>query len=158
MKREKTRPRSIRDVLGKATRGLGIDTNIKRYGLWEKWGGIVGAEIAAHARPFRWQGHVLVVRVKHPAWIQELSYFKPQMLERIRASHPEAELLDIRFEVGELPAYEQAEIGEETLAPRMLSAEEREFIERTAQEIDDPEIREAAERAMRRSMSRKGTR
>lgn len=155
MRREKTRPRTIGDILDRTSRDLRIDTNIKRYALWGKWDEIVGSEVAAHARPYRWQGHVLVVRVEHPAWIQELSYLKPQLLERIRTEHSEAQLVDIRFEVGTLPALEERDTHEEAPSTRALSDEEQEFVTQAVQEICDPEIRKAAEKAMARSMAAK---
>jgi hypothetical protein len=153
MKREKTKPRPIGEILGKASRDLRIDENIRRYGLWEKWSNIVGSEIAAHARPHRWQGHVLVVRVEHPAWIQELSYLKPQIMEKIQSAHIQSKLVDMRFEVGTLPKSPEQVLAEEAPILRPLDAEEEELVKRVTAEIDDPDIREAAAKAMRRSMA-----
>jgi len=144
---------SIAEILGDAKGRLRIGDNIQRYKIWDLWPDIVGNEVAAHARPARWYGKTLVVRVEHPAWIAELSFLKPQMIEKIRSTVPKASLKDIRYEVGTLPPLPK--IADKPKAPICceLDTDEKEFIDQASEEIPDPDIREAAKKAMCKSFA-----
>ncbi len=145
--------KSIAEILGDTKGRLRISKHIRRYKLWELWPDIVGREIAAHARPARWYGRTLVVRVEHPAWIQELGFLKPQMIEKICSAVPEAKLKDIKYEVGTLPPMPQIASEQEARKPCKLDEDEKEFIDQASGEISDPEVREAAKKAMNKSFA-----
>jgi hypothetical protein len=144
-------PSKIDAILGRSSARLRLGERIRRYRLWQRWRDVVGTAVADHARPARWQGRTLVVRVDHPAWVQELSFLKLQMLEKLREAFPEQAIREIRFEVGELPAEEAPGEPPAPTPPRPLAEEEVEFIEQAAKEIPDADVREAARRAMQRS-------
>lgn len=147
---------AIADVLAKTTRRAGLHNNMSSYKIWEKWPDITGPSIAQHARPSRWMGKTLVVRVDHPSWMQELSLLKPQMMERIQEAMPRVAPKDIRFEFGELPPLpcsKTSRPGEAEL--HNLKDDEVEFIDRAAGQIADGEIRDAARRAMARVFGRR---
>ncbi len=150
MKEQKKRPTSIAEILGDSADRLKIRDGIKRYWLWDRWEEIVGESVAEFARPSGWRGKTLIVRVVHPSWMQELNFLKPEMLERIRKISPEAAVKDVRFEVGELPASEKISKAELRQAENKLTEDELEFIDQAARQIHDPELREAARRAMKR--------
>lgn len=148
------RPVSITEVLSNSAGRSGMADKFRRYGLWNRWPELVGSEVASHSQPARWQGNTLVVRVEHPAWIQELTYLKPQMIASIKEKLPRTPISDIRFEVGKLVQVDEEEDGG-SVETRELTADEREFVEQVTGEIADPDIREAAERAMRKGMARR---
>jgi predicted nucleic acid-binding Zn ribbon protein len=154
MRKPLTKPAKIDEILGRTATRLRIADQMRRYKLWERWSGIVGERIAAHARPWRWQGRTLVIRVAHSAWVQELTFLTEQMLQQIRAALPKAKIDQLRYEVGELPAL-PAQATPFAAAPRPITDDEREFIEQAAGEIADPEIREAARKAMCRGFAAK---
>ena len=155
MRERMRRPVSITEVLGKSAGRSSMADKFRRYGLWNRWPELVGSEVASHSQPARWQGNTLVVRVEHPAWIQELTYLKPQMIESIKEKLPKTPIKEIRFEVGKLVTVSEEEREGDAVEIRELTADEREFVEQATGEIADPDIREAAERAMRKGMARK---
>lgn len=153
MSKKRNSLKSVAEILDGSSARLKINKGILRYKLWDLWPKIVGPEVAAHARPARWYGRTLVVRVEHPAWIQELGFLKPHMIEKIRSTVPEVKLKDIKYEVGVLPPPTQT--AKKAYAPehRKLDAEEIEFIDQASGEISDPQVREAAKKAMCKSFA-----
>jgi predicted nucleic acid-binding Zn ribbon protein len=149
------RPVSITEVLSESAGRSGMADKFRRYGLWNRWPELVGSEVASHSQPARWQGNTLVVRVEHPAWIQELTFLKPQMIASIKEKLPRTPIKEIRFEVGKLVARNEDGEEVEKVEIRELTADEREFVEQATGEISDPDIREAAEKAMSKGMARK---
>jgi predicted nucleic acid-binding Zn ribbon protein len=64
--------------------------------LLKCWPEVVGAAVAAHARPISIQRNILWVATSSAVWAQELSFGRQQILERLNARLP-SPLLDIRF-------------------------------------------------------------
>ncbi len=157
MVRKKAQFTPIAEVLCEATAERGIDREMKRYAIWQRWNNLVGTEVAAHARPARWQGTTLVIRAEHPAWIQELGFLKRRMLANIKEHMPTLTITDIRFEVGSLPKLdvEETETQEPSPPSRALSGDEESLVKEASSSIADPEIRDAAERAMAKYLARK---
>ncbi len=154
MRERRKRFATIAEVIGTTAKRLKIADRIERYGLWDRWEGIVGSAIASHARPLRWQGRTLVVRAAHPTWVQELTYLTEQLLERIRSEIPECRLDQIRFEVGEVP---KAPPSQRSNAPaperRNLTNHDRDVIAQALTPLHDDEIREAARRAIEKGLT-----
>lgn len=144
---------NIASVLGQSSNALGLKGTIKYYKIWACWEGIAGKTIAAHARPARWQGHTLIVRVDHSSWMQELNLLKPQIMAKIEEALPRGGPKKIRFELGELPEAPPKDTSVTAALPP-LNEEEKEFIDRAANQIADPTIRQAAHRAMERGFRR----
>jgi hypothetical protein len=155
MKSRTAPPSPISEVLGEDSKNVASADKMRRYAIWDSWAGIVGGEVAAHARPARWQGNVLVVWVEHPTWIQELGFLKPKMMERLASELPKIPIKDIRFEVGELPPLPEPASKESTSQGRDLTDDELSSIEQAVSEIRDEETRESARRAMIRSYQSK---
>jgi len=136
------------EVLGRQAGNLRISEGMRLYRLWGLWPEIVGNTLSAHARPSRWQGRNLVVRVEHSAWMQELSFLKHMLKEKIDKIFPDAKVRSIRFEIGPLPEPPKGAARTMPKPARELSADELEFIEQALNEIGDDETREAARLAM----------
>ena len=52
--------------------------------VFTRWEEVVGAELAAHVRPQRVDGRVLVVVVEHPAWATRARMESGQIVARLR--------------------------------------------------------------------------
>jgi len=64
-----------------ASRGLSdIRTLADVVGCWEE---VVGAEVAAHARPRSVAGGELVVAVDHPGWVTQLAFLSATICDRL---------------------------------------------------------------------------
>ena len=156
MREKRKWPVSIAEALEGARGTAKIRERMKDWRLWERWDELIGPSIAAHARPTRWQGKALILRVDSSAWMQELSYLKVQLLSKLKEQFPASGIDEIRLELGELPPAPKRVQGAQRIEMRPLCGDEREFIERSVERIADPELKEAARRAMSRGFGRKG--
>jgi predicted nucleic acid-binding Zn ribbon protein len=148
----------IGGVVEEAVSKLHIAKKMRQYKLWQCWKEIAGPAIYLNARPVRWNGEILVVAVKHASWMQELTYLKSKLMEKIREAVPEIAISDIRFEIGK--------IAEEPLKNRdskppddtILSQDEIDFIESAACQTKDDEAAEIVRRLMAKDFTTKKTR
>ena len=154
MKRKRTQPISLADVLGGASRRIGFGEKLKHMKLMARWEKIAGKAVAKHARPARLRGKVLIVRVDQPTWMQELTFLKHEIMERIREEFKEGAPSDMKLELGELPPWSPTKPEPERAKTRNLDEDEKEFIQIATDEIDDPDIRDAAKKAMTANFSR----
>jgi predicted nucleic acid-binding Zn ribbon protein len=67
----------VRSLRGPGRREVG--------GLFGRWDEVVGAQIAAHARPVRLDDGVLVVEVDEPAWATQMTMLSATVRERLDA-------------------------------------------------------------------------
>lgn len=51
--------------------------------MFGKWDAVVGAQVAAHARPVRLDAGVLLVEVDEPAWATQVTFLAPTLRERL---------------------------------------------------------------------------
>lgn len=154
MREKRKAPVQIAKILTGQARRLKISEGMITYKIWDRWHEIAGDVISLHARPARWQKNALIVRVENSSWLQELSFLKANIVEKIRALCPEIKLAEIRFELGELPTPPPSAKKQTPISLKKLKKEEVDFIERAAGEIDDEVIQEAAKRAMIRGFER----
>jgi hypothetical protein len=68
------------------------------------WRDIVGEEVARHSHPVRLVDGTLNVMARSNGWSHELSFLSPRILDAVRARFPKAEVRELRFRVGKLPA------------------------------------------------------
>lgn len=147
---------SLRAILRGAARSLGVERAAYAALIEEMWPEIVGPEGAAHSRPAGLRGSVLLAEVESGIWAQELSAQRGRFTAEINRRLGAQVLTEMRFRqtsdwtartvaraaagaaAGQGPA-----AGEQDLTPEEVAA-----VDRAAAEIADPEVREAARRAM----------
>ncbi|HTN43601.1 MAG TPA: DUF721 domain-containing protein [Nitrospiria bacterium] len=64
----------------------GLSGPLAEYRLREHWAEIVGNQIAGHALPDRIRFHKLYLSVDSPAWMQELTFLKPTLIDKVNAA------------------------------------------------------------------------
>ena len=105
--------------------------------------------MALHSQPVSLQGKRLTVAVDSPAWLQQLTYIKPQLLKRL--SH--YGISDITIRVGRLSLDNQAE-PEKRSPDREPAEQEIRLLEQHLKDIHDPELYEAVKGAMMGQLKR----
>jgi hypothetical protein len=136
---------------------LGLDRQLRTYRALMHWDEIVGAQLAQVARPLRIDAHTLWVAVKSHAWMQELTFHKRTILQRLNAQIGEERFREVRFTVrAQLPTVFEAagdEAADEPPAePPPLSEAEIAAVEANLQGIGDPALRDALRRAQLASL------
>jgi Dna[CI] antecedent, DciA len=141
---------------------LDIRRELDRFGpagsigrLVEVWPEAVGDAIARNS----WPGRVsrdgtLHVNTSSSAWAFELSQLRPTILERLRASAPEAAPKELRFAPGPLPGPVHEEAGPTFSPPPVPSPETVDEGERLAAGIGDERLRKLVARAAAASLAR----
>ncbi len=145
-------------ALGSALKARGLQARLAEYRIIVQWERAVGRAIARHAQPRVLRGGKLYLAVDSPAWMQQLSLMKPEIIEKLNGCLGKNTVKDLALNVGEVVFPENR--LEEAAPRRMpLGAEEREKIEQYVRDIPDHEVREALRRVIEKDFqSRKSGR
>ena len=127
-------------TLGRVLKACGMEGRLSEYRVLGQWEKAVGTVIAHHAQPQSMQGKKLTLLVDSPAWMQQLSLLKPEIIKKLNISFGREAIQDITLKLGEITAQTAPLEVPRPHAP--LSGEERSQIETFLQELHDPDIRE----------------
>jgi len=97
--RSKKSPTLLADILKKSLKNINIEEKIKVYGLWKDWSSIVGEAIASKSRPDYILSSKLYVSVSSPTWLQELTYQKKGLMDKIKQRSNLPQITDIVFRI-----------------------------------------------------------
>ena len=114
--------------------------------VWSPRARVAGAHLEAHAWPAAIAGGTLIVHVHDSQWLHELTYLRQDLLRRLQALAPAAELGALRLRLGEvLPVAERPQpepIRWTPLPPPRLSPEPDEETRRALDAVHDPELKQ----------------
>ena len=68
--------------------------------VWSLWDSIVGEAIAKNARPAAFKEKLLLVHVTSPIWIQQLQFFKKDIITKLNHVLDKELIKDIKFKIG----------------------------------------------------------
>jgi hypothetical protein len=141
-------------TLVKMLKARGLESRLKEYRILGQWEKAVGKVIARHARPSSLRGQKMTLVVDSPAWMQQLSLLKPELIEKANRHLGHDAIRDIVLKLGDVaPRPERA--PEDIPIRAELTRDDREKIEYALQDLHDPEIREAVRRVMEKDFLRR---
>ena len=73
-------------VLQRLIAQYGLAGPLAENRLREHWAEIVGNQIAGHAQPDKIRFHKLYLSVDSPAWMQELAFLKPTLIDKVNSA------------------------------------------------------------------------
>ena len=86
------------DAMMRSLRGA---DRIQVGGVFGKWDDAVGPSVAAHVRPVKLDGGVLLVEADEPAWATQVKFLADTIVERLRAvAGVEVERVEVRVARG----------------------------------------------------------
>ncbi|HJQ85006.1 MAG TPA: DUF721 domain-containing protein [Candidatus Binatia bacterium] len=88
-------PTRLADALDAALGRLPDAQRLADHAVWRHWDAVVGPTVARHARPERFRRGILFVAVDSPAWMQELTFLKHELRERLNARLGRAAVRDV---------------------------------------------------------------
>jgi len=135
-------------TLMKVLKAQGLEGRLSEYRVFGLWGKAVGKVVARHAQPQALRGKKLALVVDSPAWMQQLSLLKPEIIEKLNRGLGREEVREIVLKLGEVALVDSPH--EDAPVRASLSAEDRTSIEQVIGEISDPDIRDAIRRVMER--------
>lgn len=90
----------IDGIVGKVMKRLGLENQHWLAVLEGEWEAIVGASVAAHARPGRVERGRLTVFVDNSVWLSELSrYGRDKILENLQAKFGKGKIQSIGLQI-----------------------------------------------------------
>jgi len=147
----------LSDTLVKMLQARGMEGRLREYRIFGQWDRAVGAVIARHAQPLSLRGKKMALIVDSPAWMQQLSLLKPEIIEKVNRRLGHNAIRDITLKLGEVAPRGDAPQELSVSVPADLARDEREKIEHALQEIPDAEIRESVRRVMEKDfLNKKG--
>jgi len=153
---------SLRAILRGAVRTLGVERAAKAALIAEMWVEVVGPPAAAHSRLLGVRGTVVLAEAEAGPWAQDLSAQRGRYIAEINRRFGSEVVTEIRFrqtpvpfpaaQPGRVDAQREAAGDRQGAQPpggeTVLSPEDQAAVERAVGQIEDPEIREGARRAM----------
>ncbi len=90
---------SIKDLIEQSAKlqRLGVLDQSTGMDIHRHWETVVGETVASKTRPLRFRQGCLTVAMKSPAWMQQLTMMKPQLLARLAAALGRDAVRDLRF-------------------------------------------------------------
>ncbi len=92
-------PRRLAESLDEVSQALGAPHAASLAAVFRRWEEIVGAVVAAHARPVSLVRGVLTVAVDQPAWRTHLAYLERDLLRRVAEVAGEGTAISVRLVV-----------------------------------------------------------
>jgi len=90
----------IGNILGGALNKFRTDPDLELTTVFTIWNNVVGEAVANNSKPAGFKGKVLIVHVSSSAWMQELQYYKKDMITKINDVLGKELVEDIKFRIG----------------------------------------------------------
>ena len=144
-------------TLGSMLKARGLGSRLSEYRVFGQWEQSVGPAIARHALPQALRGKKLTLVVDSPAWMQQLSLLKPEIMEKVNRTLGKEAVTEIALRLGEIDSPDKTAQEQPVLIP--LDNNERGKIEDYTRVIGDADTREAVRRVIEKDfLSRKNAR
>jgi predicted nucleic acid-binding Zn ribbon protein len=78
---------------------LGTPSASAMGSLFEDWEGLVGEQLASHARPVRLRGTTLVLAVDDPGWATQVRWMASQLLEQLATGLGEGVVTEVEVRI-----------------------------------------------------------
>ncbi len=134
---------SVSSILTNLAPRLGMEAKLLEWRLRRHWSEIAGEQIAAHTRPEQIRFKKLYLIVENSVWLQQLTFLKPTLLEKITEAAGSQLVSDIIFRVGEI-ASEPREAHRHNDEPLRLADPSPESLDQAAAHavsVKDPDLR-----------------
>ncbi len=81
-------------------RNRGLEGKQREYNLHNQWDAIVGEPISSHTRPDTIRFGTLHVLVDNSAWLQQLTFLKPELMRKVESYLGEGVIKNIVLRLG----------------------------------------------------------
>lgn len=124
----------LHKILRKIIKSHGLEGSAALTQLKRKWGDIMGQTIAVHTIPETVRNNILTILVDTPQWMHHLSFYKEDMVSKLKAYNIDG----IRFRVGRMQPGMPAEAAGEK---RALTEDETKYLKNVTKNIRDETLR-----------------
>lgn len=158
--RGQSRLDSFSSILAGLAHRLGLESKIFEARLRRQWPDIVGDPIAAHTRPDQIRFKKLYVLVHNSVWLQQLTFLKPVLLEKVNAMAGQPLVTDIVLRIGEFTADQSPSAEATTDSGSLTTQPSPQLLQEVAlhaQGIQDQALREHLVTLMAQALSQPET-
>lgn len=138
MKKDR-QPLPIGKVVDAMFRKIPAPQNADYLSIYRTWKQTVGDNIARNSRPEGIRAGVLFVGVSNSVWMQELSFLKKKIIEKINENLSGNRIKDIRFKISDF----SMQSPEKEPEPLSLTDDEKLMISHAVSVIADDDVRKA---------------
>jgi len=150
------RPAKVTDLLAVVFHGTPTEKRLKEGKIWLVWDSAVGKQIAGRASPVSFRDGTLTVAVTSAPWMQQLTFLKKGIMEKLNAMLGEEQVLEIYLKAGKTERV-KTETTPARRCTRSLSAAELQKIAEQTGSVADPELRGALAKLLARHMETDST-
>jgi hypothetical protein len=135
---------SIKDLLDKALRKLGISKKVKKAQLLDTWSKVIGRDIKEHTEAKYFDRGTLFINVDDSSWAHQLLFMKQNLIKKINKKLDEELVTEIRFKVGHIDDQDYDFLDNESAEDKSLGLDEQEKknLVNTANSISDDNLRD----------------
>lgn len=130
----------VSDILAPLMRDYGLGAKADEYKILRIWDRAVGDKISSHAQPKMLIRGVLTVAVDSPAWMQQLTFYKEDLIDRINNGIEKDVITDIHFRIGKVEKNRFK--NTDSRLKTDITPLQSEKIEGYLEPVKDPEVRE----------------
>ena len=154
-RRSRTEPQPVAALVGRCLSFHAQEKDLRFYELIDRWPSVVGDRVAAHSMPLSLRQGRLVVGVDNHTWLNELSFLRTDLLEKVRTLMGPEAIVDLKLVFSTRqswtvhPSRSQRSSSDAKPAPLapMSDALVRQATEDTSDAQDNPELDAAMKRA-----------
>jgi hypothetical protein len=151
---------SLRRVLERSLRDLGLQKRLKIEQLTVRWPKIVGAGVAKITSPAQFRHGTLFIDVADHVWMQELKLQEVELIGRLNEALGEPLVRRLFFQLARTLPPEPSSSRESTTAPlavTLLDPQQELALEQEVANVRDPELREVLKDFRRRLLQARPT-
>jgi len=141
--------KKIGSLCGPFIRELGIQDAVRLAAVKRDWDTIFSQPLSCHMSPCTLSHGEILLNVDSPVWLQELQYYKKEILGKLRSYG----VRSMRFKIGRVSQNMSHTKRHEEARFKVLTPEELSLVEDTVSQIENEELKETVQKAMKRSLS-----
>ncbi len=135
-------------LLAPLIKNLRLEDAVKLGRIRAGWADIFEKPVSLHIFPAILKEGELLINVDSPMWMQQLSFYKDKMTDKLQGFGVKA----VRLGLGKVIPWEK-EKGGKIILHKSITADDRSYIEKTVSPIRDEELREGIKKAIEKSIS-----
>ena len=140
-------PAAVGPLLADTFRDTPLAKRLAEAEIWIAWDRTVGPQIAAQARPSAMRDGVLTVMVASAPWMQQLTFLKGEIRERLNQQLGAELIRDIYLRAGK-PSRQSPPNPLPEIPDRPLTTADLAAIANTVAGISDPDLQAACQRLL----------
>ena len=148
----------VSSILTNLAPRFGMEAKLLEWRLRRHWPEIAGEQIASHTRPDQIRFKKLYLIVENSVWLQQLTFLKPTLLEKINQEAGSQFVSDIILRVGEISSEPQEAHRQDDEDPRLADPSPESLAQAAAHAaaVKDPDLRARLMAVMARALSLRG--